>query len=137
MKVKVIESEAEHEAALKRIESLMNTDRNRKESEEFRLLLLVVSDYEERHFPIGPPAPLDAIEFHIDRLGMAPKEVANLFGSAQRAREIRSGKKPLTLALVRKLSTALDIPADILIQVPTSSAQRLGRANSRTKTAAA
>lgn len=118
VKFKVLDTEAEHEAALARIYELMEIDRSAKETEELRLLVLIAEDYEDRHYPIGPPSPIDAIKFQIERLGLRPKEVAALFGGPERARAVLSGKRPITLALARRLHEELNVPADILLQRP-------------------
>ncbi len=118
VKFKVLDTEAEHEAALARIYELMEKDRTEKETEELRLLVLIAEDYEERHYPIGPPGPIDAIKFQIERLGLRPKEVAALFGGPERAKAVLSGKRPITLALARRLHEELNVPADILLQRP-------------------
>ena len=138
MKYHVLDTESDYDSALRRINALMDRKRSPRETEELRLLVVLVSDYEERHYPIAPPEPADAIQFHIERLGLGPREVAELFGGAEHAKAVLAGEKAITLALARKLHQTLGVSADILIQRPAPRPHTTARAaGSRSRTAAA
>jgi len=119
--VRIIKTEREHEQALERLTDLL--DRNpaatTPESDELDLLALVIEHYEREHYPIDPPDPIEAIKFRMDQMGLTRKDLARYLGSASKISEILNGKRPLSLNMIRKLSTSLGISADILIREPT------------------
>jgi len=118
MKAKVIKSRKEHEAALARVHELMQQDlkRGSPELDELELLALVVADYEDKHFPVPPPDPLEAIKFRIDQLGLDESHLNTLLGSRQRRSEIFNGRRKLSLSMIRTLHEQLRIPAETLIR---------------------
>lgn len=117
MKPKVIHTEAEHEAALKRIDALMENDPDpaSPEGEELELLSLLVERYEQEKYPMDLPTPVEAIKFRMEQQGLKPKELVQYLGSPSKVSEILNGKRPLTLTMIRRLHEGLAIPADILI----------------------
>jgi HTH-type transcriptional regulator/antitoxin HigA len=117
MKPKVIHNEADYAAALKRIEALMegDPDPSSSEGEELELLSLLVERYEEKKYPMDAPTPLAAIQFRMEQQGLKPKDLAQYLGSPSKVSEILNGKRPLTLAMIRRLHDGLGIPAEILI----------------------
>jgi HTH-type transcriptional regulator/antitoxin HigA len=80
------------------------------------LLTLLVEAYEEQHYPITPPDPIEAIEFHVERLGLSRRDLEPYIGSRARVSEILNRRRPLTLAMIRKLQAGLGIPAATLLQ---------------------
>lgn len=117
MKPKVIHTEADHEAALQRIDALMENDPapNSPEGEELELLSLLVERYEEKVYPMGMPTPVAAIQFRMEQQGLKPKDLVQYLGSPSKVSEILNGKRPLTLAMIRRLHEGLGIPAEVLI----------------------
>ncbi len=117
MKPKVIHTEADHEAALQRIDALMENDPapNSPEGEELELLSLLVERYEEKVYPMGMPTPVEAIQFRMEQQGLKPKDLVQYLGSPSKVSEILNGKRPLTLAMIRRLHEGLGIPAEVLI----------------------
>jgi HTH-type transcriptional regulator/antitoxin HigA len=115
MRIYPIQSEEDHERALSRIEGLMERVRSADEDAEIDALVTLVSAYEDKHFPIPTPTPLTIIEFMMDQNGLTRKDLEPMIGSRARVSEVLSGKRPLTLAMIRALSVALHIPADLLI----------------------
>jgi len=118
MKPKLIKTEADHAAALERIEELFSAKPGTPEGDELDLLVTLVELYEEKHFPIDLPSPLEAIRFRMDQQGLKPKDLVPYIGSAPRVSEVLAGKRPLSLAMIRKLVNELGIPAEILLQEP-------------------
>jgi HTH-type transcriptional regulator/antitoxin HigA len=111
-----IRNEADHRRALGRIEALMDAESlTADESSELDALVTLVEAYELKHFPIGDPGPIAMIEFGMDQQGLTRKDLEPMIGSRARVSEVLSGKRNLTLAMIRRLSAGLRIPADLLI----------------------
>ena len=118
MKAKVIKTKAEYEAALARIEKLMDAAPNSPQGDELDLLSLLVHDYEEKKFPIDKPDPIAAIRFRMEQQGLAPKDLVPLLGSRGRVSEVLSGRRGLSLKMIRALVVGLRIPAELLLGEP-------------------
>ncbi len=116
--IKPIKTENEHDKYLARAYDLMQMDLipNSKESDEFELISILIEVYENEKFKIEPPNPIDAILFRLDQLGMKKSELSNLLESRSRASEILSGKRKLSLNMIRKINAKLGISAQILIK---------------------
>ena len=117
MKAKIIKTETEYEAVLKRVEVLMDAAPGTPEEEELELLGLLVERYEEEHYPIGMPSPLGAIEFFMDQKGLTKADMVKYLGSPSKVSEVLSGKRALSKTMIRKLVEGLGIPAEILLEV--------------------
>lgn len=115
MRAKVIKTKAEYEAALARIEKLMDAAPNTSQGDELELLSLLVHDYENKKFPIDKPDPIAAIRFRMEQQGLAPKDLVPLLGSRSRVSEVLSGRRGLSLKMIRALVARLHIPAELLI----------------------
>ena len=115
MKTKVVKTESEYAAALARIEKLMDAKRNSPRGDELELLSLLVHDYEEKVFPIDKPDPVAAIRFRMEQQGLEPKDLVPLLGSRSRVSEVLSGRRNLSLKMIRNLVVHLGIPAEVLL----------------------
>lgn len=115
-----IKTAAAHERALAEIERLaaMNPEPGTPEGNRLEVLATLVQAYENEHFPIERPTPLEAIEFRMHQLGLKPRDLQPYIGSRSKVSEVLSGKRPLTLRMIRALTEGLDIPADVLLQEP-------------------
>jgi HTH-type transcriptional regulator / antitoxin HigA len=120
MKPKIIKSEAEYEAALAHIETLMDAAPGSAEEEELELFALLVEQYEKENYPIDLPDPVDAILFRIEQQGLTRKDLIPYLGSSSKVSEVLNRKRPLSLNMIRNLHEGLGIPADILLQEPGS-----------------
>ena len=116
MKVQPIKTEADYEAALKLIEQLWECAPGSEQEDQLDVLSLLVEAYEERHHPIPPPDPIEAILFRMDQMSLSRKDLEPYLGSRARVSEILNRRRPLTLAMIRRLHEGLGIPAEILIQ---------------------
>ncbi|MBK9276040.1 MAG: transcriptional regulator [Flavobacteriales bacterium] len=118
MKVKPIRTRKEHKAALLRIQELFDLDPKEGSAafDELELLAMVVEEYEDIHYPVPPPDPIEAIKFRLDQLGLSEKDLDKWLGSRQRRSEILSGKRKLSLNMIRTLHKHLRIPAETLIR---------------------
>lgn len=115
MSIHPIHNDADHAAASARIDVLWGADIGTTAGEELEILVTLVADYEARHHPILPPDPIEAIRFRMDQMGLTRKDLESMVGSRARVSEVLAGKRPLTLAMIRRLRTGLGVPADVLI----------------------
>ncbi|MDX9975475.1 MAG: ImmA/IrrE family metallo-endopeptidase [FCB group bacterium] len=118
MKPKVIKNQSDYEAALARIDEIFDAAPGTAEGDELELLSLLVERYEAAAFPIGLPDPLTAIRFRMEQQGLKPKDLAPYLGSASKVSEVLSGRRGLSLTMIRKLATGLGIPAEVLLREP-------------------
>lgn len=112
-----LKTEVQYEMALERVYDLMEADLiddSLEESELFMLSMLVEA-YEKEHYPVPPPHPIEAIRFRLDQMGINESELNRILGYRSRKSEILSGKRKLSLTMIRKLHQVLKIPAETLI----------------------
>jgi HTH-type transcriptional regulator / antitoxin HigA len=116
--LKPIKTEDQYDEALARVYELMQTDveENSADSDELEILIILVKEYENEHYPMPSPNPLEAIKFRLNQMGLSEKELGEILGYRSRKSEILSGKRKLSLAMIRKLNEVLHIPAEVLIQ---------------------
>ncbi len=117
MSIQPIHSDSDHAATMSRIDVLWGADIGTPAADELEILVTLVAEYEARHHPILPPDPIDAIRFRMDQLGLTRKDLEPMVGSRARVSEVLAGKRPLTLAMIRRLRKGLGVPADVLIGV--------------------
>jgi HTH-type transcriptional regulator/antitoxin HigA len=117
-KIRAIRTEADYEAALARIDALMDAGAGTPAGEELDVLTDLIELYESRHVPMGYPSALGAIRFRMEQSGLAPRDLVPFIGSRAKVSEVLSGKRPLTLQMARALHANLGIPADVLLQQP-------------------
>jgi HTH-type transcriptional regulator/antitoxin HigA len=115
MKAKLIKTKSEYEAALARIDKLMDAKPRTRQGDELELLSLVVHDYEERVFPIDKPDPIAAIRFRMEQQGLTNTDLVPFLGSRSRVSEVLSGRRNLSLKMIRALVSGLRIPAEVLL----------------------
>jgi HTH-type transcriptional regulator/antitoxin HigA len=116
MEPKVIKSEAEYEAALAHVAALMDAQPGSPEEQELELFSLLVEQYEQEHFPIAPPDPVEAILFRMEQEGLTRKDLTAYIGSPSKVSEVLNRKRPLSLSMIRALHKGLGIPAEVLVQ---------------------
>ena len=115
MNIKPIKTKKDYTATLKRVEELWGAKDNTTEGDEFEILFTLVEAYEEKHYPIPPPHPLESIKFRMEQGEVDDKELTKILGGRSRKSEILSGRRKLSLNMIRKLHEKLKIPAEILI----------------------
>jgi len=112
----LIKDEAAHTRALRRIEALMDAESlTPEQGHELDALATLVEAYEEKNFAIREASPIAVIEFMMDQRGLSRKDLQPMIGSRARVSEVLSGKRPLTLAMIRALSNAWSISGDLLL----------------------
>jgi len=113
---KLIKTEKEYNLALSRIEELMDAEENSPEVEELELLSTLVELYEDKHYPMDLPDPVDAIKFRMEQLGLNQQGLVPFIGSKSKVSEILNRKRTLTLSMICALHQQLGIPAEIFLQ---------------------
>ena len=117
--IHVIKTEEEYKNALVRIEKLMEiSNPTQAQEDDLELLGVLVADYEDKHYPIGLPDPIEAIKFRMDQEGLTRKDLTKYIGSASKVSEVLNRKLPLSLSMMRALNEGLGIPAEVLLQQP-------------------
>lgn len=115
--VRPIVTKTDYKDTLQKIESLMElTKKTKKEEAELDILATLVERYEEIHFPITAPDPIEAIKFSMEQMGLTQKNLAEILGSKQRASEYLGRKIPLSIGAIRKIKLAMNISGDTLLQ---------------------
>lgn len=117
MKIKPIRTEADYDAALRAIEKYFDRPprKGTPDADRFDVLATLIEAYERRRWPIDPPSPVDALLYRMQSARYTQGDLARLLGSRSRASEVLSRNRPLTRAMIRKLSREWNIPADCLI----------------------
>lgn len=115
---RVIKTAKEYEATLAEIESLLDRDPvpGTPDADRLELLALLAEHYEEVEFPLGAADPIEAIRFRMEQQGLSQRDLAPYLGSRAKVSEVLSGKRELTLSMIRALHTGLGIPADALLR---------------------
>ncbi|HEY5953775.1 MAG TPA: ImmA/IrrE family metallo-endopeptidase [Terrimicrobiaceae bacterium] len=115
MKLKLIKTEAENEAALARLEEIFDAEPGTPEGDEAELLTALIEMFERKAYPMDLPDPIEAIKFRMEQQGLKAKDLIPYIGSASKVSEVLAGKRSLSLAMMRNL-VKLGIPAEVLLQ---------------------
>ena len=134
MQIQPIRTEADHGAAVARIVQLMGAKLGTAAGDELDVLSTLVDAYEARHFPIKTPDSIAVIKFQMEQQGFSRKDLEPMIGSRARVSEVLSGKRALTLPMIRRLHEGLRIPVDLL--VGTTAASRSPRRRKKSPAAA-
>ncbi len=116
MKIRILKNEADYEAALAEIEKLMESPK--ADADRLELLALLVRDYEDKHYPIDMPDPVEAIKFRMEQMGLTRKDLERYIGSRSKVSEVLNGKRRLSLSMIRALHDGLGIPGEVLLGSP-------------------
>ena len=116
MTVKPIKNKKDYAQALERLEVIFDAKKNTIDGDELEVLSILIDKYENEHFPIGLPDPIEAIKFRMEQLGYNQADLAKVVGLKSRASEILNKKRKLSLDMIRQLHKKLKIPTDVLVQ---------------------
>jgi HTH-type transcriptional regulator / antitoxin HigA len=121
--IKPIKTETDYDEALAEIASLMEAELGTPEGDRLDVLVTLVEAYEEKHWQIDPPDPIEAIKVRMQQRGLTRHDLARVLGSKSHVSEVLNRKRPLTLTMIRRLHNMLGIPAESLIQPTVRSKQ--------------
>lgn len=116
MDIKPIKTDSDYQSALREIECLMTAELDTPEGERLDVLVTLVEAYEQRHFPLDLPDPVEAIRFQMEQKGLVAKDLEPMIGRSNRVYEVLNRKRPLTLEMIWRLHRDLGIPAESLIR---------------------
>jgi len=112
----IIKTKKQYTKVLQRFEEIFLAEEGTKESREADVLSLLIKDYEDKHFIIDVPDPIEAIKYRMEKQGLTNKDLANILGYKSRVTDIFNGHRKLNLNMVRKLHKHLHIPLESLIR---------------------
>jgi len=115
MQIFPIKNESDYEAALIKIELLMDAKPNTNAFDELEILSILIENYEAKHYPIDMPDPIEAIKFRMEQNGLMQKDLVSILGNKSRVSEILNRKRKLTLDMIRNLHEELHIPFENLM----------------------
>ena len=118
MDIKPIKTDADYRAALKEIGMLMTAEPDTPEGEKLDVLVTLVEAYEQKHYPLDLPDPVEAIKFEMEQKGLTVKDLEPMIGKSNRVYEVLNHKRSLTLKMIWRLHEQLGIPAESLIKQP-------------------
>ena len=115
LRPKVIKTKRDHEVALKEAKRLFSAKPGSPQADLLELLVVLIEDYEEKHFPMPEPDPVEAIKFRMEQQGLTTSDLAKVLGGRNRASEVMGRKRPLSMAMVKNLVRQWQIPAEALL----------------------
>ena len=115
MNIKPIKTETDYQIALKRLEVIFDAKVGSGESDEADILGLMIDDYENKHYPIEAPDPIEAIKIRMEELHLKQVDLINEIGGKSRVSEILNRKRKLTVEMIRKLTIRLNLSPGLLI----------------------
>ncbi len=118
MRIKLIKNEEEYQKALNRVDELLEIDPtiDTDLSDELDILVLLIEKYEEEHWKIDTPDPIEAIKYRMEEMNLKQKDLVPYIGSKSKVSELLNKKISLSLNMIRNLSSALHIPAEVLLK---------------------
>ncbi len=116
MEIKPIRTEADYEAALKKIEELFEANANTPEEDQLEILSILVEDYENKHYCIPRPDPIEAIKYYMESRGLTGTDLEPYIGESRKVTEVLNKKRPLSIEMIRSLHSGLGMLAETLIQ---------------------
>ena len=115
MEIKPIKTEKDYENALKRLEIIFDACPNSKEGDEAEILSMLIENYENKHYPIESPDPIEAIKIRMEEMNLKQKDLVGIIGGKSSVSEILNKKKKLTVEMIRELESVLKISASVLV----------------------
>lgn len=116
MELRPIRNKREHQVALKEIEALWDARAGSAGADRLEVLVLLVEAYEQKHFPIEAPDPIDFLQHVMEARDLSRRDLEPYIGSRARVAEVLNRVRPLTLEMIRRLAFGLKLPAEVLIQ---------------------
>jgi len=115
MKIKPLKSVEDYEKALERLEVIFDAPIDSAEGDEAEILSMLIDNYENQHYPIDSPDPIEAIKIRMEELNIKQKDLIGVIGGKSRVSEVLNKKKKLTVDMIRELERVLKISASVLV----------------------
>lgn len=115
MNIKPIRNDEDLHEAFKRLEEIFQAEPKTPEYDELEILTTLIEVYENKHYPIGPANPIEAIKFRMEQQGLNPRDLEPYIGTSGRVSEILNGKRSLSLRMIKRLHDGLHIPYESLL----------------------
>ena len=115
MTIKPIRNDDDLTAALRRLEAIFQAEEQTPEADERDVLVTLVEAYENKHYDFGPADPVEAIQFRMEQQGLTARDLERFIGPSGRVSEVLNRKRPLSLAMIRRLHDGLKIPYESLL----------------------
>lgn len=115
IEIKPVKTKKDYDAALKSISRLWDSPAESAEADALEILAILVDEYENKHFPIAAPDPIEAIKYRMEQLNLTQKDISQYLGGENRVSEVLNRKRPLTLKMIKALYLHLHIPAHVLL----------------------
>ncbi|MHA6281172.1 helix-turn-helix domain-containing protein [Salinimicrobium sp. CAU 1759] len=115
MNIKPLKNEQDYEKALERLEVIFDAPANSQEGDEAEILSMLIDNYENEHYPIEAPDPIEAIKIRMEEMNLKQKDLVGIIGGKSRVSEILNKKKRLTVDMIRELERILHISASVLV----------------------
>lgn len=115
MTIKPIRNDAELQAAFARLEAIFQADADTPEADEMEVLVTLIEAYENKHYSITPPDPIEAIKFRMEQQNLSARDLEVYIGSSGRVSEVLNRKRPLSLRMIKRLHDGLSIPYESLL----------------------
>jgi len=116
MEIKPIRTKADYEGALREIERAWGAKEGTPEGDRLDVLTTLVDAYEQKHFPMDAPDPIEAIRFRLEQQGLDHRALVGVIGGRSRVYEVMKRKRALSLEMIRRLHERFGIPAEVLIR---------------------
>ena len=116
MNIKPIKTEKDYEVAIKRLEKIFDASPKSKEGDEAEILSMLIDNYENQHYPIEPPDPIEAIKIRMEEMNIKQKDLVGIIGGKSRVSEVLNRKKRLTVDMIRGIEKTLHLSASVLVR---------------------
>ncbi|TPM06463.1 type II toxin-antitoxin system HigA family antitoxin [Mesorhizobium sp. B2-3-11] len=116
--IRPVKTEADYDWAIAEITKYFENEPEigSPDGDRFDVLATLIEAYEDKHYPIQAPDPVEAIHSHMQLFNLPRKALAEVIGSSPRATEVLNRRRALTLDMIFKLNKEWNIPAEILVQ---------------------
>jgi len=116
MEIKPIRTKADYARTLREIERLWGARQGTPDGDRLDVLATLADAFEQKHFPVDPPDPIEAIRFRLEQQGLDPRALVGVIGGRSRVYEVMQRKRALSLEMIRRLHQRFGIPAEVLIR---------------------
>jgi HTH-type transcriptional regulator/antitoxin HigA len=115
MNIKPIHNDEDLQCTFERLEMIFQAEEGSLEADEMEVLVTLIEAYENKHYAIAPPDPIDAIRFRMEQQALTPRDLEPFIGSCGRVSEILNRKRSLSLRMIKQLHEGLNIPYESLL----------------------